>query len=311
MISVIVPIHNSERYLRRCIESILSQTYKNIEIILIDDGSTDKSSLICDEYAKIDSRIKVFHQKNQGVAAARQKGLELSCGEYIIHCDSDDWMDSCMIEEFISCASHKSVDIVWADFYTESINGRNYIRQNINNPDNINSLIGSLANAIIMGSLWNFLIKKNLIKDITFDVNQQCCEDLIFILTVLVNNKTARIAHIDKAFYHYFQNETSILHSLNPNKSYQIYQYTIKKLEEIGAINRHDKNGGYFYKRIVIGSLFQLKKYREMKDTYPEIHSRIFREMSFSAKFSFFSFCLLGYPRIGAFIEKLKQFIKK
>ena len=101
MISVIVPVYNSERYLHRCINSILSQSYKNIEVIIVDDGSTDKSSIICDDYAKTDSRIKVFHQENQGVAAARQRGLELSSGDYIIHCDSDDWMDSCMLEELI------------------------------------------------------------------------------------------------------------------------------------------------------------------------------------------------------------------
>lgn len=94
MISVIVPVYNSERYLHRCINSILSQSYKNIEIIIVDDGSTDKSSIICDDYAKQDGRIKVFHQENQGVAAARQHGLELSSGDYIIHCDSDDWMDT-------------------------------------------------------------------------------------------------------------------------------------------------------------------------------------------------------------------------
>lgn len=312
MISVIVPVYNSERYLHRCINSILSQSYKNIEIIIVDDGSTDKSSIICDDYAKQDGRIKVFHQENQGVAAARQHGLELSSGDYIIHCDSDDWMDTCMLEELIYCASCKSADIVWTDFYKENIDGsNNYIKQDINNSDNIDVLIESLANARIMGALWNFLIKKDLIRDIKFDVGQSCCEDLIFILTVLVNNKTAKIIHIDKAFYHYFQNETSILHSLNPEKSYKIYQYTVKKLEEIGAISKQDSNGGYFYKRIVIGSLFKLKRYDDMKNTYPEIHRRIFQEMSFSTKFSLFSFCLLGYPRIGAFIECLKQFIKK
>lgn len=311
MISIIVAVYNTEKYLRKCIDSILSQTYKDTEIILIDDGSTDKSGTICDEYAKMDSRVKVFHQENKGVAAARQKGLDISSGDYIIHCDSDDWIDSCMLKELIQYAFNKTADIVWSDFYIESNKGTSYVSQNISIHNDINSLIESLANAQIMGTLCNFLIKKDLIGNIKFDINQKCCEDLIFLLTVLMNNKTAKIAHINKAYYHYFQNETSILHSLNPKKSLEIYSYTINKLEELGVINKKDKNGGYFYKRIVIGSLFKLKKYKEMKNAYPEIHSRIFHEMSLSAKFSHFSLALLGYPKLGMCIERLKQSIKK
>lgn len=102
-----------------------------------------------------------------------------------------------------------------------------------------------------------------------------------------------------------------MLHTLNPEKSIKTYTYIIDKLEKLGIINKNDKNGGYFYKRIVIGSLFKLGRYEEMKYIYTEIHERIFREMSFTAKFSFFSFAMLGYPRVGIFIEKIKKVIKK
>jgi len=92
-VSVIVPVYNTERYLRRCIESILHQTYQNFELILVDDGSTDQSRNICSEYADLDKRIKLIHQKNRGVAAARNAALDVATGQYIAFCDSDDSLE--------------------------------------------------------------------------------------------------------------------------------------------------------------------------------------------------------------------------
>ena len=91
ILSVVVPVYNVENYLRQCIDSILNQTLQDIEVILVDDGSTDRSAAICDEYAGADSRVKVFHQKNTGLVGARKKGVELSCSTYITFVDSDDF----------------------------------------------------------------------------------------------------------------------------------------------------------------------------------------------------------------------------
>ena len=93
-VSVIVPIYKAESYLYKCIDSLLTQTLADIEILLIDDGSPDGSGMICDEYARKDSRVKVFHKSNGGVASARQCGLDHACGEYVIHADPDDWVES-------------------------------------------------------------------------------------------------------------------------------------------------------------------------------------------------------------------------
>ena len=99
LVSVIVPIYNVEKYLEKCIESIVNQTYKNLEIILVDDGSPDNCPAICDEWAQKDSRIKVIHKKNGGLSSARNAGLEVSNGEYISFVDSDDWLDENTFEE--------------------------------------------------------------------------------------------------------------------------------------------------------------------------------------------------------------------
>ena len=114
-ISVVVPVYNSAPFLRRCIESILNQTYSKIELLLIDDGSTDESGQICDAYAKIDERVRVVRQENQGVAAARNRGLDLASGDFVTFVDSDDWIEPVMYERMIRTANENNCDVVMCD----------------------------------------------------------------------------------------------------------------------------------------------------------------------------------------------------
>ena len=116
-ISVISPIYNMERLLSKCIDSILAQTFNDFELILIDDGSTDRSGVICDEYATRDSRIKVIHKKNEGVSIARQLGIDFAQGEYTIHIDPDDWVEPKMLEELYKKAKSEHADMVICDYY--------------------------------------------------------------------------------------------------------------------------------------------------------------------------------------------------
>ena len=112
LITVIVPVCNVAKYLRRCLDSVISQTYQNLEIICVDDGSTDHSSEICEQYALKDERVKVFHQENQGVSAARNKGLDMVAGEYITFVDSDDYIQSDMLERLYSELSKSEASYV-------------------------------------------------------------------------------------------------------------------------------------------------------------------------------------------------------
>jgi len=115
-ISIIVPIYNSEKYLRKCINSLLCQSYSNLEIILVNDGSKDKSGEICEEYALLDSRIKVIHTENCGQASARNTGLTVAKGEYIGFVDSDDWVDNDMYETLINMIGKYDADIAECGF---------------------------------------------------------------------------------------------------------------------------------------------------------------------------------------------------
>ena len=126
-ISIIVPVYNAEKYLHRCIDSILNQTFIDFEVLLINDGSTDSSGVICDEYAKKDSRIKVFHKRNGGVSSARNIGVVNMTGEYCIHCDSDDYMEYNLLEEVYSCARRHSADMVIFERYPRNKTAWEYL----------------------------------------------------------------------------------------------------------------------------------------------------------------------------------------
>lgn len=135
LISVIVPVYNVEKYLRQCIDSILAQTYKNFELILVDDGSKDKSGEICDEYAKKDPRIRVYHKKNGGASSARNYGLDNAKGEYISFCDSDDYVEPSWLSIFIDGMSNADMVISSMSFIREDIGiERSIYKYNINDP---------------------------------------------------------------------------------------------------------------------------------------------------------------------------------
>lgn len=122
-VSVVVPVYNVERYLRRCVDSLLAQTLEELEIILVDDGSPDKCPEICDEYAQKDQRIKVVHKKNEGLGYARNTGLEIASGEYITFCDSDDWLEPEAYEYTYNKVKYKNLDICWFQPRRVSVDG--------------------------------------------------------------------------------------------------------------------------------------------------------------------------------------------
>ena len=120
LLSIIIPVYNAEKYLNRCIDSIISSTYSNLEIIMVDDGSKDQSGSICDEYSEKDNRCRVYHTNNRGQAAARNYGLRKASGDYITFVDDDDWVDNSMYEKLINTAIETVVDL-YVDIYLEKL----------------------------------------------------------------------------------------------------------------------------------------------------------------------------------------------
>lgn len=215
LISVIVPIYNVEKYLNRCIDSILNQTYKNLEIILVDDGSTDNSINIIKSYN--DDRIKIYSKKNGGLSDARNYGLDKANGNYVSFIDSDDFIELDMFEKMVQHLTDRDIDIVVCDMKylyddgsTSFASGGNFVCGNVlENPDLI----------LMNNSACNKLYKIEMFNDIKFPKGKYY-EDLATIPILLY--KAKKIIKIDEPFYIYFQRKGSIAHSAN-KKIFEIY----------------------------------------------------------------------------------------
>lgn len=186
-ITIVVPIYNVEKYLEKCIHSILNQTFKDFELILVDDGSPDLCGIICDEYEKKDERIIVIHQRNQGVSSARNAGIKIAKGKYIIFLDSDDFIEENMFETMLNTAKEKDVDVVICAVNYCQDDG-SIIRSDLINEeyyDNIKLLkdIFKKPNTI-GGGTWNKLFRLND-ERVYFEENLQFCEDWNYLFDAL------------------------------------------------------------------------------------------------------------------------------
>ena len=203
-ISVIVPVYKAEQYIHRCVDSLLAQTFQDFEVLLVDDGSPDRSGEICDEYAKKDSRVRVFHKENGGVSSARQCGMDNARGEYTIHADPDDWVEPEMLEELYKKAKEDDADMVICDFYIEIENQKFY---KVQQPTALSAegIISDVLSSKLMGSLCNKLMKRShfVESNIEFPKNLNYCEDLLVCLQFL--RRVNRICYLSKAYYHYDQ----------------------------------------------------------------------------------------------------------
>jgi glycosyltransferase involved in cell wall biosynthesis len=231
LVSIIVPVYNTERYLSQCIESIIQQSYSNIEILLINDGSTDSSASICDLFSKTDSRIKVIHQKNQGVSVARNKGIEESSGSWIIFVDSDDWIDLCFCEVFLKKALEEKADIVGCNLVKEirdkkesSVFSGDAVWESSKIKDLVKlSLHKNIEKGSYVSSLFTPLVgpcckifRKSLVKNIRFPLNIKYAEDAFFIFQLL--SQVKKVVWIHEEMYHYRFNEFSLVNHFDSGR---------------------------------------------------------------------------------------------
>lgn len=201
-ISVIVPVYNTEPYLCRCLDSIVNQTYKELEIILVDDGSSDKCGTICDEYAAKDNRVIVIHQENAGLSAARNTGLDAATGEYIGWVDSDDWIEPDMFQNLCQGILKNNADIAVCGYYSHYANGKTKTRLL---KEDIDGSAQKVLHSILDGSnihccTWNKLFRASLFSNLRFPIGM-AYED-VFLIPIVIS-KAKRIACLCDAKYHY------------------------------------------------------------------------------------------------------------
>ena len=222
-ISVIIPVYNSERYLVRCIETIINQTYYNLEIILIDDGSTDNSLKICNEYSLKDDRIKVLHKENNGAASARNAGLDCATGDYIAFVDSDDYINLEMYEEMMKVSQQYDCDIVMCDCFKEKGKESKIFTHSICSGfyDKNRLIIEYFPSLLITNSVeypptisnWVCLFKRSLIEEnnIRYKEDMRFSEDWLFGSQAMYFANRFYYMKGD-CFYHYIENANSVTH---------------------------------------------------------------------------------------------------
>lgn len=199
-ISIIVPVYNAQKYLKKCIDSIINQTYKNIEILLINDGSKDNSLKICKEYEKKDSRIIVIDKQNKGVSNTRNVGIKKSTGDYIVFIDSDDWLELDAIETMYNIIKDKNLDMVRFNYQINGIPQNSYT--------NVEDFEKNILNGNIPAYVWIFIFKKQFIKNILFKEDISMMEDTTFIVELL--EKKPKLLLSDKVIYNYYLSENSL-----------------------------------------------------------------------------------------------------
>ena len=208
IISVIVPVYNAELYIQRCVDSILSQSITDFEVLLIDDGSVDASSDICDNYAVLDSRIRVYHKDNGGVSSARNVGLDNAQGEWVIFLDSDDWIDEHMLEDMFTKGISECADLVYGDmkvFYKDHIDVLHIAKYANDKEQTLNNFIKSSFSTVV-----GMLSRKSIYDEnnIRFPVGIGYCEDFYVAVRLMFHSKV--ISYISTPFYCYNrQNEAS------------------------------------------------------------------------------------------------------
>lgn len=201
-VSVICPVYNAESFLRRSVDSVLSQTLTDFELILVDDGSTDGTGSICDEYASGDSRVKVIHKANGGVSSARQAGMDLASGEYFIHIDSDDWADSEWLERMYKVAEAEDADVVCCDFYQVFKDRR--VKSRECHPEYSQRMIAeAVAGGRMAHSLWNKLIRRSVFDayGLCFPVEMTVAEDAFVCHSLFIRG--VRCAFCEGVYYYY------------------------------------------------------------------------------------------------------------
>lgn len=279
LISIIIPVYKVEKYLEKCIQSVINQTYENLQIILVDDGSPDNCGKICDEYAKKDHRIEVIHKSNGGLSDARNKGLEIAKGEYIGFVDSDDYIEADMYEVLYNLLKQYNADVSICNFYTVS-QGKISIKNadnGINEYNRIEILKEILLDKNIQSYAWNKLYKKELFDEIKYPIGKKY-EDIG--TTFYLLEKCNKVVVTGKSEYYYINRQDSIVNNVTESTIIdyielimQRYDYIEENIKELSSYNKD------YLKRILKTAEKDIKSLNEVGDytkkKYEELYNKV------------------------------------
>lgn len=287
LISVIIPVHNTEAYLRKCVESVRNQTLKSIEIILVENLSTDTSAAICDEYACLDKRVKVLHLTKAGLSNARNEGLKVASAPYVGFIDSDDYIEPTMYQEMLDALESHKADFSYCNYvldfdHQESV----YPFRDSGNvePCPRDIFLKDMMWEKISCSVCTKLFKKTFFDSRSFPVDRLYEDRLIMHEWVLTCDK---IIWVDKPFYHYVERSNSICHTITPTNHYQFF---LSEFARVEFINKH-------------ACLFKKEELVEMRNMLLRICFSIFKDIMLRADFKEFD------KQIAHMRQKMKELL--
>lgn len=268
-ISIICPVYQAEAYLDRCVQSVLAQTFTDFELVLINDGSRDRSGEMCDEYARQDSRVHAYHKPNGGLCSARNMGLDHISGEYSIHVDPDDWLEPTMLEELYAKAKAEDADMVICDIYINRYGQQYYSKQEPEALDHETVMNGFFHD--LHSACWNKLIRRSCYtnRGLRFPDKLFIWEDMYFNASLCMED--IKIVYLNKAFYHYdcSTNPNSLVRTRRP-ETIESQKWVINHFEHIVSDPSTLDNlkmgtkERLFYSTQVNG--------KELYDLYPEVN---------------------------------------
>lgn len=275
-VSIIIPVYNVQRYLPQCLDSVLRQSYVNWETILVDDGSTDASGRICDDYARRDPRFKVVHQANAGAANAKNTGLDHVSGDYVTFLDSDDWVEPDWLETLVKTAKEQQAHVVECDFRKEYVGRSEIVNEWEAASFTAESYLAQYLSNWTCSLFWNKLYRAELLKDIRFRRERRCIDDEFF--TYKAVSGAGKIARIDKVLYHYRQRASSAVFSVKNQlqKTDDVHEVLIERYQWIvsrfPALRKrfllHDVDTLLYLANHVAYSLETVNKFRRISRFY-------------------------------------------
>ena len=313
IISLIIPIYNTEKYLHRCLRSIINQTYQNIEIILIDDGSEDDSSRWLDEFSKDDSRIIVVHKMNGGLSEARNNGLALHTGQFIAFLDSDDYVQNDMVERLFRCIKNEKVDIAVCQWQWEAIDGKHTVTRGdipedilgYHTPMEFARFLygwGGYCNGVVC-SPWNKLFRGECFQRIRF--SGEMCEEYGMMDDLL--SICSSVYVIREQLYYYCENPTSLTQVAFNSKHYYMFDVLIRRIElfhqDKQFINHTKKLFCDLYIEYYYAALKQGILPYQNKSVYLRFQHEVKVNRKVKCRYRIFSFS----PKLYSFLSKVRR----
>lgn len=313
-VSVIIPVYNADKYLDDTIKSVINQTFSDIELLLVDDGSTDSSKSICQMYAKIDSRVKYYYQENKGVSSARNKGIEVASGAYILFVDADDLLNVTMVEKLVFDIENNGVDVAISKI--KRVKNVNEIEildctECVTNYDRDTALSIFLKGGVFELGAWNKLFKRETIQNVKFAEERKINEDKLFCFEAFMNSQN--VSFREEELYYYFEREDSVSRSFGEKYfdmmviADEIYRKIISEIPHLEKDARYQKVMSAYYLAALIAERDINRSYRlQFFDISIMVNNIVKSDLVFSIS-TRLGICLLGKtPRVFYWLKSRK-----